>query len=61
MYPQPFSCALPSAQTPDGTGWMPAVFLTDLDTEPEGALEAADEADVLEEASDEVEAHALAA
>lgn len=45
----------------DGTGWMPAVFLTDLDTEPEGALEAADEADVLEEASDEVEAHALAA
>ncbi|ABM31281.1 ParB/RepB/Spo0J family partition protein [Paracidovorax citrulli] len=44
----------------DGTGWMPAVFHIDHNTEPEGAL-AADEADTPEDAADEVEAHALAA
>ncbi|MEE5091659.1 ParB N-terminal domain-containing protein [Xanthomonas euvesicatoria] len=44
----------------DGTGWMPAVFHIDHDTEPEGAP-AADEADTTEDAADEVEAHALAA
>ncbi|HBO3225413.1 TPA: ParB/RepB/Spo0J family partition protein [Pseudomonas aeruginosa] len=43
-----------------GTGWMPAVFLTGHDTEPKVVPEA-DEADALEEAADEVEAHALAA
>ncbi|MBR7896929.1 ParB/RepB/Spo0J family partition protein [Burkholderia multivorans] len=44
----------------DGTGWMPAVFHIDHDTEPEGAP-AADEADAPEDAATEVEAHALAA
>ncbi|WP_027793664.1 ParB/RepB/Spo0J family partition protein [Paraburkholderia acidipaludis] len=43
-----------------GTGWMPAVFHVDHDTEPEGAP-AADEADTPEDAADEVEAHALVA
>ncbi|HHK3132003.1 TPA: ParB N-terminal domain-containing protein [Pseudomonas aeruginosa] len=44
----------------DGTGWMPAVFHIDHDTEPEGAS-AVDEADTPEDAAAEVEAHALAA
>jgi ParB family chromosome partitioning protein len=44
----------------EGSGWMPAVFHIDHDTEPEGAP-AADEADTPEDAADEVEAHALAA
>ncbi len=44
----------------DGTGWMPAVFHIDHDTEPEGAP-VADEMDTPEDAADEVEAHALAA
>lgn len=45
-----------------GTGWMPAVFKTGHDAEPqEGTQEAADEADATEVAADEVEAHALAA
>ncbi|MEK6419372.1 MAG: ParB/RepB/Spo0J family partition protein [Burkholderia gladioli] len=45
----------------DGTGWMPAVFHIDHDTEPEGVPEAADETDTPEDAADEVAAHALAA
>ncbi|WP_133648524.1 ParB/RepB/Spo0J family partition protein [Paraburkholderia flava] len=44
----------------DGTGWMPAVFHIDHDTEPEGVPEAADETDTPEDAADEVAAHALA-
>ncbi|EEE05469.1 ParB N-terminal domain-containing protein [Burkholderia multivorans] len=44
----------------DGTGWMPAVFHIDHDTEPEGAP-AADDADAPEDAANAVEAHALAA
>lgn len=44
----------------NGTGWMPAVFHIDHDTEPESAS-AVDEADTPEDAADEVEAHALAA
>ncbi|MGN8135290.1 ParB N-terminal domain-containing protein [Paraburkholderia sp. 22099] len=44
----------------DGTGWMPAVFQTEHHTEPEGIPDAVNEADVLEDATDEVEAHALA-
>src|SRR3546814_1312514 len=38
----------------EGSGWMPAVFHIDHDTEPEGAP-AADEADTPEDAADEVE------
>ncbi|ASJ84955.1 ParB/RepB/Spo0J family partition protein [Pseudomonas aeruginosa] len=45
----------------DGTGWMPAVFQADHDTEPESVPEAAGEAGALEDAADEVKAHALAA
>lgn len=45
----------------DGTGWMPAVFQTDHHTEPEGAPEAEDEADALDDAAEVEEAHALAA
>ncbi|WP_246797160.1 ParB/RepB/Spo0J family partition protein [Burkholderia perseverans] len=44
----------------DGTGWMPAVFHIDHDTEPEGVPQVV-EADTPEDAADEVEAHALAA
>ncbi|MEK6385780.1 MAG: ParB N-terminal domain-containing protein [Paraburkholderia tropica] len=43
----------------EGTGWMPAVFHIDHDTEPESAP-AAEEVDTPEDAADEVEAHALA-
>ncbi|NIE82634.1 MULTISPECIES: ParB/RepB/Spo0J family partition protein [unclassified Burkholderia] len=45
----------------DETGWMPAVFQTEHHTEPGGILDAVDETDVPEDATDEVEAHALAA
>lgn len=45
----------------DGTGWMPAVFHADHDTEPEGVPAIADETDTSEDTADEVEAHALAA
>lgn len=45
----------------DGTGWMPAVFHIDHDTEPEVLPEAADETDTPEDAADEVAAPALAA
>lgn len=46
----------------DGTGWMPAVFQTGHDTEPQESVpEAAGETDVPEDTADEVEAHALAA
>ncbi|WP_423197046.1 MULTISPECIES: ParB/RepB/Spo0J family partition protein [unclassified Cupriavidus] len=47
----------------DGTAWMPAVFQTGHNTEPEGVPEAADEADAdaPEDATSEEEAHALAA
>jgi ParB family chromosome partitioning protein len=47
----------------DGTGWMPPVFHTDHDTEPEGVSVVADEADTdaLEAATSEEEMHALAA
>jgi ParB family chromosome partitioning protein len=38
----------------DGTGWMPAVFHIDHDTEPEGVPGAADETDAPEVATDEV-------
>ncbi|MFC3608496.1 ParB/RepB/Spo0J family partition protein [Stutzerimonas tarimensis] len=42
----------------DGTGWMPAVFKSGHDTEPQ---EDAQDVDASEDAADEVEAHALAA
>ncbi|NWE28055.1 ParB/RepB/Spo0J family partition protein [Pseudomonas gingeri] len=42
----------------DGTGWMPAVFKSGHDTEPQ---EGAQDVDAPEDAADEVEAHALAA
>lgn len=42
----------------EGTGWMPAVFKTAHDTEPQ---EAGGEADAPEETTEEVEDHALAA
>ncbi|SMR82881.1 MULTISPECIES: ParB/RepB/Spo0J family partition protein [Stenotrophomonas] len=42
----------------DGTGWMPAVFKSGHDTEPQ---EDAQDVDASEGAADEVEAHALAA
>ncbi|WP_059410519.1 ParB N-terminal domain-containing protein [Cupriavidus basilensis] len=42
----------------DGTGWMPAVFKSGHDTEPQ---EGAQDVDAPEDADDEVEAHALAA
>jgi ParB family chromosome partitioning protein len=42
----------------DGTGWMPAVFKSGHDTEPQ---EGAQHVDASEDAADEVEAHALAA
>jgi ParB family chromosome partitioning protein len=46
----------------EGTGWMPAVFETGHDTEPqEGAQGTANEADAPEEATKEEAAHALAA
>lgn len=45
----------------EGTGWMPAVFRTAHDTEPEGVKEAADEAETPDVAADETETHALAA
>ncbi|MDN7754723.1 ParB/RepB/Spo0J family partition protein [Burkholderia gladioli] len=45
----------------DGTGWMPAVFQIDHHTEPEGAPEAKDGADALDDAAEMEEAHALAA
>ncbi|MFL6959452.1 ParB N-terminal domain-containing protein [Nocardiopsis yanglingensis] len=46
----------------DGTGWMPAVFQTGHDTEPQESVpEAAGETDAPEDTADEVEAHALAA
>jgi len=46
----------------EGTGWMPAVFETGHDTEPqEGAQGTANEADAPEEATEEEAAHALAA
>jgi ParB family chromosome partitioning protein len=45
-----------------GTGWMPAVFQTGHDTEPQESVpEAAGETDAPEDTADEVEAHALAA
>jgi ParB family transcriptional regulator, chromosome partitioning protein len=45
----------------EGTGWMPAVFQIDHDTEPKGVPEAVGDADAPEDAAAEVEAHALAA
>lgn len=42
----------------DGTGWMPAVFKSGRDTEPQ---EGAEDVGAPEDAADEVEAHALAA
>ncbi|MFB5206221.1 ParB/RepB/Spo0J family partition protein [Stenotrophomonas sp. 3diitr2024] len=42
----------------EGTGWMPAVFKSGHDTEPQ---EDAQDVDASEDAADEVEAHALAA
>jgi len=42
----------------DGTGWMPAVFKSGHDTEPQ---EDAQDVDASEDAADEVETHALAA
>ena len=42
----------------DGTGWMPAVFKSGHDTEPQ---EDAQDVEASEDAADEVEAHALAA
>lgn len=45
----------------DGTGWMPAVFLIDHHTEPEGAPKAKDEADMPEDDAKVEEAHELAA
>jgi len=42
----------------DGTGWMPAVFKSGHDTEPQ---EDAQDVDAMEDAADEAEAHALAA
>ncbi|GKS84374.1 ParB/RepB/Spo0J family partition protein [Acidovorax sp. SUPP1855] len=49
----------------DGTGWMPAVFKSGHDTEPQESAEAAeaaaDDADAQEDAANEVEGHALAA
>ena len=45
----------------EGTGWMPAVFLTGHPTEPDGVPDAASGTDAPEEAADETEAHALAA
>ncbi len=45
----------------EGTGWMPAVFRTAHDTEPEGVKEAVDEAETADVAADETDTHALAA
>ncbi|WP_027483875.1 ParB/RepB/Spo0J family partition protein [Rhodanobacter sp. OR87] len=45
----------------EGTGWMPAVFRTAHDTEPEGVKEAADEAETPDVASNEKETRALVA
>ncbi|WP_322053663.1 ParB/RepB/Spo0J family partition protein [Paraburkholderia bannensis] len=45
----------------DGTGWMPAVFQIDHHTEPEGAPEAGDKADALDDAAEVKETYALAA
>ncbi|MFP6559232.1 ParB/RepB/Spo0J family partition protein [Paraburkholderia sp. B3] len=45
----------------EGSGWMPAVFQPGHHTEPEGVPDAASDDDALEDAADEVEAHALAA
>ncbi|HCL3427723.1 TPA: ParB N-terminal domain-containing protein [Pseudomonas aeruginosa] len=45
----------------EGTGWMPAVFQTGRDTEPEGVPDAASDVNAPEDAADEVEAHTMAA
>jgi ParB family chromosome partitioning protein len=45
----------------EGTGWMPAMFQTGHHTEPEGGPEAASDDDAPEDATNEAEAHALAA
>jgi len=42
----------------DGTGWMPAVFKSGHDTEPQEDVQ---DVDAMEDAADEAEAHALAA
>lgn len=43
------------------TGWMPAVFQTEHQTEPEGVPGAASDTDASEDTADEAQAHALAA